>query len=291
MRRSFAVSLTLAALFATRSVPVGAQEAQTDGEPRVIEVEATALEFVQDGEQVTDIPVSPGETVIFRVNNTAGVKHNFYIGTDEELKVVSGTTDAGIEDWIRRPDRVQQVEWTVPDDISGLKFGCTILGHYDAMQGTFSLAGEQGEPEPEQPPASILDQAALIPACDPDAADVATCWPKTLAATRELFDAQLKELTTDQNSAWRAGDDPVPSNLAVAQWADDFVVALNRIGFSEAVPTKMAEFDAAYSAYARYTRDNADVILSERPEEDVLHHIQARQKALLALTLALAAAE
>ena len=152
MRRSFAVSLTLAALFATSSVPVGAQKAQTDGEPRVIEVEATALEFVQDGEQVTDIPVSPGETVIFRVNNTAGVKHNFYIGTDEELKVVSGTTDAGIEDWIRRPDRVQQVEWTVPDDISGLKFGCTILGHYDAMQGTFSLAGEQGEPEPGWPP-------------------------------------------------------------------------------------------------------------------------------------------
>jgi azurin len=28
----------------------------------------------------------------------------------------------------------------VPADISGLKFGCTVPGHYALMQGTFSVA-------------------------------------------------------------------------------------------------------------------------------------------------------
>jgi azurin len=28
----------------------------------------------------------------------------------------------------------------VPDDVSGLKFGCTVPGHYSLMQGTFSVA-------------------------------------------------------------------------------------------------------------------------------------------------------
>lgn len=296
MRRTVAATLTLGALLAIGSVPAGAQEAQVDdvtgGEARVIQIEAKALEFVQDGEPVTDIPVTPGETVIIEVNNTSGIKHDFYIGTDEELKVPEGTTDTGLTAWIRNGDtRIKQLEWTVPDDISGLKFGCTILGHYDAMQGTFSLVGDGREAEAGQPSASLLELAARIPACDPAATDVAACRSKALAATRELFDAELKELTQDQNDAWRAGDDPVPSNLAVAQWADDFVVAVERIGLADRLPAEMVEFAAAYAAYAQYTRDNADVVLSERPEEDVLHHLQARGKTLIALTQALAAAE
>ncbi|CAN5567158.1 hypothetical protein BH23CHL8_BH23CHL8_01320 [soil metagenome] len=107
-----------------------------DGDVRVIELEATgALQFAQEGIQVRDIPVTPGETVLFRVDNTAGFDHNLYIGTDAELSAPNATTDVGIPTW---ESGVQELEWSVPEDISGLKFGCTVPGHYTTMQGTFS---------------------------------------------------------------------------------------------------------------------------------------------------------
>jgi uncharacterized cupredoxin-like copper-binding protein len=110
------------------------------GEARVIELVATgALQFTDTaGNQVRDIPVTPGETVTFRVDNTAGFDHNFYIGTDDQLMVAGGTTDTGIPTW---QSGVQELTWTVPADISGLKYGCTVPGHYTLMQGTFSVAG------------------------------------------------------------------------------------------------------------------------------------------------------
>ncbi len=110
------------------------------GEARVIDMVATgALQFTTPaGEQIRDIPVTPGETIIFRVDNTAGFDHNFYIGTDEELMLPNATTDVGIPTW---QTGVQELEWVVPADISGLKFGCTVPGHYALMQGTFSVGG------------------------------------------------------------------------------------------------------------------------------------------------------
>jgi putative lipoprotein len=107
------------------------------GEPRVIELEAdAALRFLQGGEQVAEIPVTPGETVLFRIENTAGFAHNFWIGTDEELMVANGSTDVGIPDW---DNGVQELEWVVPDDLTGLRFGCTVPGHYTLMQGDFTI--------------------------------------------------------------------------------------------------------------------------------------------------------
>ena len=110
----------------------------TTGEARVIEIEAdAAIRFLQNGEQIQNIDVTPGETVIFRVDNTAGFAHNFYIGPDEELGVLGGTTDTGLPDW---ETGIQELEWVVPDDISGLKFGCTVPGHYLMMQGDFTVS-------------------------------------------------------------------------------------------------------------------------------------------------------
>jgi uncharacterized cupredoxin-like copper-binding protein len=101
-------------------------------------VATAALQFTTpSGEQLRDIPVTPGETVLFRIDNTAGFDHNFYIGTDAELMVPSATTPTGIPTW---QSGVQELTWVVPADISGLKFGCTVPGHYSLMQGTFSVA-------------------------------------------------------------------------------------------------------------------------------------------------------
>lgn len=120
------------------AVPVVAVESGAGVEARVIELEADAtLRFVQDGEPVAAIPVTPGETVIIRLDNTAGFAHNFWIGTDEELTVPNGTTEVGVPDW---DTGVREVEWLVPDDISGLRFACTVPGHYTLMQGDFTVS-------------------------------------------------------------------------------------------------------------------------------------------------------
>jgi len=118
--------------------PVVAVEAVPADAARVIEIEAdAALRFLQEGEPLTEIPVTPGETVLFRIDNTAGFAHNFYIGADEVLATPSATTEVGLADW---DSGVAELEWVVPDDIEGLRFACTVPGHYTIMQGDFTVA-------------------------------------------------------------------------------------------------------------------------------------------------------
>jgi len=111
------------------------------GEPagRVIELEMNAaLQILQDGAQIKDIPVTPGETVTFRITNTAGYVHNFWIGPDQALMLNQTEGLPGIPDWTDAEPR--EFTWVVPDDIAGLKYGCTVPGHYSLMQGVFSAA-------------------------------------------------------------------------------------------------------------------------------------------------------
>ena len=120
--------------------PAASQEpaaAPVEGEPRVIEFEAdAAIRFMQGGEQIQALEVTPGETVVFRIDNTAGFPHNFYIGPDDQLRVMGGSTDTGIPDW---DIGVQELEWVVPDDVSDIRFACTVPGHYYTMQGDFTV--------------------------------------------------------------------------------------------------------------------------------------------------------
>jgi hypothetical protein len=120
-------------------VPTGSAAPDGDGEALVIDIVATAaLQFTTPaGERITDIPVPPGGSVLFRVENAAGFDHNFYIGTDDQLITPNGTTDVGIPTWA---SGVQELAWAVPEDITGLKFGCTVPGHYSLMQGTISVS-------------------------------------------------------------------------------------------------------------------------------------------------------
>lgn len=106
---------------------------------RTIELTATAaLQFTDPaGAQVKEIPVTPGETITFKVTNAAGFPHNFYIGTDQQLIASQNADMVGIPDFA---EGTQELTWTVPADITGLKFGCTVPGHYQLMQGTFVAA-------------------------------------------------------------------------------------------------------------------------------------------------------
>lgn len=108
-------------------------------EARTIELTATAsLQFTDPaGTQVKEIPVTPGETITFKVTNAAGFPHNFYIGTDQQLMNAQNADMVGIPDFA---EGTQEVTWTVPADVTGLKFGCTVPGHYQIMQGTFVAA-------------------------------------------------------------------------------------------------------------------------------------------------------
>lgn len=107
---------------------------------RIIELDANAaLQFTDKaGTQVKEIAVTPGETITFKVTNTAGYLHNFYIGTDQQLMNAQNADMVGIPDFA---EGTQEVTWTVPEDITGLKFGCTVPGHYQIMQGIFVAAG------------------------------------------------------------------------------------------------------------------------------------------------------
>ena len=57
-------------------------------------------------------------------------------GRDEQLSVPNASDLPGIPTF---QSGIQEFEWVVPDDVTGLMFGCTVPGHYALMQGAFSL--------------------------------------------------------------------------------------------------------------------------------------------------------
>ena len=101
----------------------------------VIQLELTAdLKIKQDGQQVSTIPVTAGETYTFEVTNTAGFDHDFFIGSDADLS--AGAADlSGIQAWSSGP---RDFQYTF-DGPGPLAFGCTIPGHYALMKGSFDI--------------------------------------------------------------------------------------------------------------------------------------------------------
>jgi uncharacterized cupredoxin-like copper-binding protein len=126
----------------------GTNQGDTESEPRVVEIEAAgSLQFRDSaGNPLEAIGVTPGETVLFRVDNTAHFDHSFYIGTESELEQPAGMTDTGIGTWVAG---IEELEWRVPDDVTGIFFGCTIPGHVTTMHGRFVVA----EPSSTESPA------------------------------------------------------------------------------------------------------------------------------------------
>ena len=120
----------LPAASATPAAPTVAVDAD-----HVIDLELTAdLKIKQDGQQVTSIPVKQGETYTFRVDNTAGFDHDFFIGSDADLSAGKEGLP-GIQAWSKG---VREFQYTF-DSPGPLAFGCAIPGHYALMKGTFDI--------------------------------------------------------------------------------------------------------------------------------------------------------
>jgi uncharacterized cupredoxin-like copper-binding protein len=124
------------------AAPSASPIAQGSTEPvagRVIELELNgSLQILSGGAQIKDIPVTPGETIVFKITNTAGFPHNFWIGPDMSLMSNQTTGLVGIPDWTDNAPK--ELTWVVPADPTAVKFGCTFPGHYMLMNGTFSVA-------------------------------------------------------------------------------------------------------------------------------------------------------
>ena len=138
------------------SPPPVAGEAMPATPGRVIEMEFADLWFqTRAGQYIRDIPVVPGESVTFRIENNLGYDLNFYIGWPERLSVPFAVTEVGIPAW---SSGARELEWVVPEDPSVLVFGPTIPGFWPGMVGTFSEAApdaDLGWPQPE----GVLDRA------------------------------------------------------------------------------------------------------------------------------------
>ena len=105
-------------------------ESAAPAEARVIELEMNAsLQILENGAQIKEIPVTIGETITFRITNTAGYSHNFWIGPDQALLTNQTEGLPGIPDY---SEGTQEFTWTVPEDAASLKFGCTVPGHYSS---------------------------------------------------------------------------------------------------------------------------------------------------------------
>jgi len=130
------------------STPVGSPEASSAAESpgasggtvptgQVIELELTgSLQIHQAGQQVSELAVKAGETVHFKITNSAGFDHDFYIGTPDQLSQNQVSGLPGIPTF---QSGTQEFDYTVTADTANLQWGCSLPGHYPLMHGTFTV--------------------------------------------------------------------------------------------------------------------------------------------------------
>jgi uncharacterized cupredoxin-like copper-binding protein len=135
---SVAPSASVAPSTASSAAPSGGSSSPgaSGGTGQTIELEETAdLHITQNGSPVQSIAVTPGETVTFKITNSAGFSHDFFIGPPDQL---SGNNTAGLPGIPEFSSGTQEFTYTVPADVSNLEFGCTLPGHYPSMHGTLT---------------------------------------------------------------------------------------------------------------------------------------------------------
>jgi uncharacterized cupredoxin-like copper-binding protein len=104
----------------------------------VIELNLTAaLQITNpDGSAASSLAVQNGTTYTFRITNSAGFAHNFFIGPQAQL---SSDQTSGLPGLPAFDEGTQEFEYTVTDETATLEFACTIPGHYPPMHGTFTV--------------------------------------------------------------------------------------------------------------------------------------------------------
>ena len=103
-----------------------------DGETLAL-TETMTLQIQREGQQVTEIALSEGQSYTFEITNDGGLEHNFYIGTPEQLQ---SNDVAGLPGVPNFTDGTQTFEYMATAETAGLEFACTVPGHYQPMHGT-----------------------------------------------------------------------------------------------------------------------------------------------------------
>jgi uncharacterized cupredoxin-like copper-binding protein len=117
----------------------GSPAASGSAGANVIELEEnSSLQILQDGQQITELQLTIGQTYTFRINNTAGFSHDFYLGPPDRLQA---NDVAGLPGVPTNSLGVQEFTWTATADARGWGFACTEPGHYQNMHGTLVLEG------------------------------------------------------------------------------------------------------------------------------------------------------
>ncbi len=124
--------------------PVRSPEASPGARPgaRVVSLTMTMRLQILDeaGRPLSVLPVRPGETLEISVANVAPFAHNLYIGPRDAL--AAGQT-AGLPGVPAFAGGSQTLTWTVPDQVEGLWFGCTVVGHFSLMHGVVIAVADQ----------------------------------------------------------------------------------------------------------------------------------------------------
>jgi len=115
----------------------GSPGASGSAAANVVELEETSsLQIVQNGQQVTSIPIVAGQTYTFRVTNSAGFDHNLYLGPADRLAAGDTTGLPGVPTF---QSGTQEFTWTADATATGWQFGCLVPGHFTTMHGDLSL--------------------------------------------------------------------------------------------------------------------------------------------------------
>lgn len=132
--------------------------------PRHIDLALTSRLQILDraGQPVTALAVRPGETLEISVGNQARFAHNLFIGDHDLLAADQTDGMPGVDDFA---GGVHTFTWVVPADVTGLWFGCTVVGHFSLMQGPIVAVVETmpdlaGLPEPDA--RALLDASGLL---------------------------------------------------------------------------------------------------------------------------------
>jgi uncharacterized cupredoxin-like copper-binding protein len=101
-------------------------------------VETSSLQITNPaGQVVSTITVQKGQTYHFRITNTAGFVHNFYVGKVSDLEAGNIASLTGTGDFT---SGTKEFDYTFSDTSAPLGFGCMVPGHYQAgMKGTFTI--------------------------------------------------------------------------------------------------------------------------------------------------------